>query len=181
MEIFNSDLLASDNLVALLTGIGILVGCTAIGTLGFFVLGRRDWLTWILLLVSIAVGGLIGWGVGNDIIEAKNNDARLDFFTEQVEEVYGIKLDRETAEKLNPPFSTPISGYQEFGRAEVPFLGQTMPVILVYNEGVLFLGVDGSNNSLPTLEDIEEQGLNPVDGTPLDSSVPDDSEPAPGE
>lgn len=167
MEPFNYDLFAPENISAFIAGIGILLFSIGVGCIGFVTLGRKEFLSWLLLLVSLAAGGLIAWGVGKDIVEAKNNEARLDQFIAQVNDIYGIELDTETAAALNPPFSTPTAEYEEFGRTSIPFMDSTIPAVLVWNEGVLFLGVDGSNNSLPTLEDLAEQDIEvPAEETP---------------
>lgn len=177
MEPYNYDLFSGENIASIAIGIGIFLACGIVGTLGFFVLGRRDWLTWTLLFVCLGTGGIIGWGVSKDAIEARNDDARLDSLIEQASDIYGIELDRETAAKLNPPFNTPATEYEEYGRVSIPFMDGSMPVVLVWNEGVLFFGVDGSGSSLPTLEDLANQP--PVEMT--DPINPDNDESPPSD
>lgn len=147
-----------------LTAAAIFLGISAVGTVGFFVLGPKEKLTWLTLIVLMAVGGIMGWGVTKQITEDQHNEARLDLLIEQTEEVYGLELDREQAEALNPPFTEPAEDYAEFGTAVIPYMDGEIPALLVWNEGVLFYGIRDSQYKLPTLE--EQANMPPAEEQP---------------
>jgi hypothetical protein len=177
MEPYALDLFSGENLPAFIWGVGIFVAISAVGTLGFFVLGRRDFLTWLNLIVCVAVGGLIGWGVAKDTVAANTNDARIANLIEQTSDIYGVELTEEQAEDLRPPVGQPLSSYEEFGSTTIEFMDGVIPVVLVWGEGNLFYAVQDTPNSLPTLEQMAEQEEQPTE-TPLpEDSVPADSVP----
>ena len=173
MEPYSYDLFASANVPALIWGGVIFLAAAAIGGLTLIPLGRRDFLAWLTFVLCIAVGGLIGWGVGRDIIASNTNEARLANLIEQTEDIYGIKLTDEQAEDLAPPLGKPLGGYEEFGRTTVDFMGsQGVPIVLVWNEGVLFYAVEGTDSSLPTKEQMAEQTEQQTVETPEPTPAP---------
>ena len=157
MEPYSYDLFASENLPALIWGALIFLAASAIGGLALIPLGRRDFLAWLTFVLCVAVGGLIGWGIGRDIIANNSNADRLSNLIEQTDDLYGVQLTEEQAEDLAPPLGTPVSSYKEFGRTTVEFMGSQVPVALVWNEGVLFYAVEGTGSSLPTKEQMTQQ------------------------
>ncbi len=171
MEPYAYDLFSSANTPAFIWGGAIILTGIVLGILPFFPLGKRDFLAWTSFIVCVAVGGLIGWGVGRDIIASNNNEARIANLIEQAEDVYDVTLTEEQAAEFEPPLGTPLASYEEFGKGEVEFMGSAVPVILVWNEGVMFFAVEGTDSSLPTKEQMEQQ-QEQAEQAPADSEAP---------
>jgi hypothetical protein len=174
MEPYSFDFFSGANVSGVIWGVGIILAGIVIGSLPFFKLGLKDVLAWTTFTVFLLAGGLVGWGVGRDIIADNENEARLDNLVTQTNELYGVTLDKNQAAALNPPLSRPIAGYEEFGRTSVDFMDSSIPVILVWNEGKLFYAVEGTSNSLPTKEQMAEQTP-----APSETGAPSTEEPAP--
>lgn len=163
MAPYTYDLFASENIPALILGVAITIGGLAIGLLPLFALGKQDFLAWVALIACAGTGGLVGWGIASDIVTANNNEALLANLIEQTDEVYGIALTEQQAQDLQPPLGTPSLAYEEFGRTNFDFMDSEVPVILVWNEGVLFYAVEGTDSSFPTKEQMEQQNISVTD------------------